>query len=310
MPTPEPDQTNEFEGNPRRTDAAMPRLLGAEAEGVIRRTERASDRAELALHELANLVEGSLRQLDLAARALRSRGAGTGGDDDTSGAGAMLDVQKHVETARLAMLHLAGCVRPRFGSAGAWAPAGEGLNALAALDFAVEALRPSAEGAGVALVVALSERLRGAPAMCLYAVAINALRNALQASLAAGGGAGRTIEVRAWAEDSSVVLEVLDDGPGPVPGTEARAFEHGFTTRAGSSGIGLAFVRSLVSEAGGGAELRARWPERTVWRGACFRAWLPVGCWDDAEIGTEMTGDGGGAGGGTPRDASGRSGAC
>jgi len=310
MPTPETDQSNEFEGNPRPADAVTPHVRGANAGGVFRRAERASDRAELALHELANLVEGSLRQLDLAARALRARGAGAGIDDGTDGADSMLDVQKHVESARLAMLHLAGCVKPRFGNAGAWAPAGEGLNALAALEYAVEALRPSAEGSHVALVAAMSERLAGAPAMCLYAVTINALRNSLQAALATGGSAGRTIEVRAWAEESCVVLEVLDDGPGPVPGTEARAFEHGFTTRAGSSGIGLAFVRSLVNEAGGGAELRARWPERTGWRGACFRAWLPVGCWDDAEIGTNMTRDGGEAGDGTRADASGRSGAC
>ena len=56
---------------------------------------------------------------------------------------------------------------------------------------------------------------------------------------------------------SLVQIEVHDDGQGPPPVGD-RVFEHGFTTREGGSGIGLAVARSIVARAGGRISLEPR----------------------------------------------------
>ncbi len=95
---------------------------------------------------------------------------------------------------------------------------------------------------------------------------VNLIENALQAV-----GERGAIEVRVAAEPGRAFVEVVDSGPGPDPEVRARAFEPFFSTKTGGSGLGLALVRKIAQDHGGGASLEGE-PGRTR-----ARLWLPEG---------------------------------
>ncbi len=101
-------------------------------------------------------------------------------------------------------------------------------------------------------------------------VLVNLLENALRYT-----PSGTPIELAASAAPGEVVVEVLDRGPGLVPGEEARIFEkffrgEGATSRRGI-GLGLAVARAIVEAHGG--RIRA---ENRPGGGAAFRFTLPL----------------------------------
>ena len=55
--------------------------------------------------------------------------------------------------------------------------------------------------------------------------------------------------------DSSVKLEVSDDGPGIAEQDRERVFEFGFTTKPAGTGIGLPIVQRLIAEMDGTIEI-------------------------------------------------------
>jgi signal transduction histidine kinase len=67
-----------------------------------------------------------------------------------------------------------------------------------------------------------------------------------------------------------VEIVVRDTGPGIAPGDLPRIFEAGFSTRAGSSGLGLAVCRRILEQHGGSITVESR-PSY----GASFRLRLP-----------------------------------
>lgn len=81
------------------------------------------------------------------------------------------------------------------------------------------------------------------------------------------------IHTRAWAEESRVVLEVQDDGPGVPAEIAATIFEPLVTARAGGTGLGLALARRVVAAHSGTIALVSQPPEQT---GATFRIELPL----------------------------------
>lgn len=83
-------------------------------------------------------------------------------------------------------------------------------------------------------------------------VFMNLLLNAAQAMKDRGGG---TIEVHSRVEDGSLVVEVLDDGPGIEEAILPRIFTARFSTRSKQAGLGLHIVRTLVE--GNGAAVSA-----------------------------------------------------
>jgi signal transduction histidine kinase len=94
----------------------------------------------------------------------------------------------------------------------------------------------------------------------LFRVFSNLALNALQA------GASR-LEVTADPVDSSVVIDVRDNGPG-IP---ARVRQHLFVpfaaaSRSGGSGLGLVIAREIVAAHGGSLELAATGVEGTIFR--------------------------------------------
>ncbi|MBI5103855.1 MAG: sensor histidine kinase [Solirubrobacterales bacterium] len=109
---------------------------------------------------------------------------------------------------------------------------------------------------GVQLVLAGDSDLPAGlvPEDDLVTVVGNLIDNALDAL---AGRTGGRIEVRAHVADGSVELTVRDDGPGFADGALERAFEAGWSTKAGANegrrGIGLALVAAATARLGGSA---------------------------------------------------------
>jgi len=100
-------------------------------------------------------------------------------------------------------------------------------------------------------------------------VLINLLENAAKYT-----PAGTGIEVRAWAEDGRIMLEVADRGPGLGAGDESRIFEKFYRAAPPESrgaGLGLAICRAIVEAHGGRI-----WAQNRPDGGAAFRFFLPI----------------------------------
>jgi nitrogen fixation/metabolism regulation signal transduction histidine kinase len=108
-------------------------------------------------------------------------------------------------------------------------------------------------------------RVRGDRRLLERAV-LNLLENALQAV-----GERGEIAVSLGSRDGRVELAIEDDGPGLDPEIRARVFEPFFSTKTGGSGLGLALVKKIAEDHGGGVTLTSQAGERT-------RAllWLPA----------------------------------
>lgn len=129
----------------------------------------------------------------------------------------------------------------------------------------IELVRADAERAGVPVSLEVIDGA-GAPAAkatgavrCrgdagqVRRVALNLVRNAVQASAGADGPAVRVTVQPAGGE---VVLAVHNRGPEIPAEVRARMFEPFFTTREKGTGLGLAFVREIVDDHGGAISVR------------------------------------------------------
>jgi signal transduction histidine kinase len=124
------------------------------------------------------------------------------------------------------------------------------------------------------LTLSLQNRLGGiflaADRHRLEQVLLNLVLNAARAM--PGGGwielGGRKVQ-----DGNAVALVVADAGPGISPELLTRVFEPGFSTRAGSPGLGLAVCRKIVEQHGGtiAASSRPGW-------GATFTLTFPLAC--------------------------------
>lgn len=94
---------------------------------------------------------------------------------------------------------------------------------------------------------------------------VNLIENALQAV-----GERGTVEVRVSADADVVRVEVVDSGPGLDAEARRRLFQPFFSTKTGGSGLGLALVRKIAQDHGGGASLDSE-PGRTR-----ATLWLPA----------------------------------
>ena len=105
----------------------------------------------------------------------------------------------------------------------------------------------------------------------LEQVIMNLVVNATEA---VAEGEGRRIVLRLGEVERDgtgwAFLEVEDDGPGIEPDTRARLFEPFFTTKSRGTGLGLATVHGVVTQAGGVVEVTSQPGE-----GARFRVLLP-----------------------------------
>ncbi|RPH55501.1 hybrid sensor histidine kinase/response regulator, partial [bacterium] len=99
----------------------------------------------------------------------------------------------------------------------------------------------------------------------------NLLTNAREAL--ANWGREKRIGVRAWAEGGTLVLRVVDSGPGIPDEAAAHLFEPFVTTgKKEGTGLGLVTVRNLVKAHGGEIRVETQAPEG----GAAFTITLPL----------------------------------
>jgi two-component system phosphate regulon sensor histidine kinase PhoR len=103
----------------------------------------------------------------------------------------------------------------------------------------------------------------------LHHALMNLLSNANKYALSGG-----TITIRAYVEDDRLVLEVEDNGPGVLPGEQARLFERFYRApsteeKARGSGLGLAIVKSVVERHGGRVFVQSRVGQGSIF-GMCF----------------------------------------
>lgn len=144
---------------------------------------------------------------------------------------------------------------------------GQDIDAESVVTDALAALRVEAERAGVKMNLASTVGgivLSGGPEVShgLTNMLLNAIAFSPKSS---------TIHVSAAATPIVVQFDVEDEGPGIAPERRGRVFQ-GDSTRAGGSGVGLRYARSIAWRAGGNLELLD--PSRPG-RGARFRLTWP-----------------------------------
>lgn len=137
---------------------------------------------------------------------------------------------------------------------------------LAALLQEVRSLYPSLDGTFSVEVEVAAELPVQASRNALLKVFTNLVENARQAMGEVG-----TVAIRGRIEDSRVVVEVRDEGPGIADEVEGRLFEPYFSTKSTGTGLGLVICRNLMEKMGGSIALANR-PDRA---GALARVSLP-----------------------------------
>jgi len=102
-------------------------------------------------------------------------------------------------------------------------------------------------------------------------VALNFLRNALEALATNPAGSPRVAITTSLANDGAVELAVVDNGPGLSADAARRAFDPFFSTKENGTGLGLAISSTIARAHGGTVGYRPNLPS-----GACFFIVLPI----------------------------------
>lgn len=138
------------------------------------------------------------------------------------------------------------------------------------LDTSLEAVSSTCAAKKITLATTLAPgpwQIRGDAAR-LRQTFDNLLRNAMEAQPDGG-----EILVSAKKNDSELILDISDTGPGVPPERRDELFEFGKTTKVGGSGIGLPLSQLIVESHGGSLIYRSRNGDG---RGATFRVTLPL----------------------------------
>jgi len=198
-------------------------------------------------HELNSLLDGSMRCVRLAEKALDAA-AGVHGEGQS-----VEDALTRLRTARLAMTDMAS-VLDRAMSGGQAFRAGL-LHSPRTLGEEVRqvlaTVAPLAERDRVVLEVEVSPEAACLPAGPLGPVLTNGLRNAIEACAVDGLMMRRVDASIILSRAGSELLILISDSGGGLPGEPVA----GFTTKAGGHGFGLGVCRDVVTELGGRMEL-------------------------------------------------------
>jgi len=310
---PEPDRHRVR--RPRETIVPAVSQRVAPGDGAI-----VAARLSVLVHELSNLLDGSLRCLDLAlrdlkrsdetarsafgplpapARTVSERSAvelpgEAGGPALVSVVEKRSDMQRRLDAVHTGLSQMASIIREFSGSRVIEEAGTAGLDASGtpsaseAVNHAIEVLSPVAMDHGIQISARLQEELNACPAPGLFGVVACAVRNAIESieqshmdldDPAAGIGhiviTGGIDHCACMPGDAGCAaatsheplhshrmwLEIADDGIGPPPLSRSgrqRVFDFGYTTKAGSAGIGLAVARDTITRLGGSITLGPR----------------------------------------------------
>lgn len=235
------------------TPAETPRLGGPRSPGLPESSLRIA-------HELANLVDGGLRNLSMVISGFESS-APTDSGVNTRQSGTVLE---RLTVTNQAMKQMAELLhrwmhqtQPR-----------EGLHRVSwtlgqTVEQAVRLLSPAASSRGINLRVCLSQEAAELPAGPVYPVIANALRNSIEAisnSPPTGSAEPNEVELVGQLRNGTVELTIRDNGPGIDASLmdDAGDFQFGRTTKPESQGVGLALSRDIADSLGGGIGLTNR----------------------------------------------------
>ena len=151
----------------------------------------------------------------------------------------------------------------------------------AIIESVVRLASETAKMAGVSIHTDLQDEM--APVMLdpeqIKQVMLNLVINAIQATPPSG-----SVALRARMKDTTLALEVEDEGKGISKENLEKIFDPFFTTRADGTGLGLSIAHSIVSQHGGTIEV-----SRNKGKGMTFAVQLPLGQ-NEQQVGTFSSG--------------------
>ncbi len=225
-------------------------------------------------HELANLLDGSMRNVSLVRSLLDDK------DAPAQGAAAIAatdDLLLRLQTAEQGMKQMATLIKRWMQESGQ--PAVKlhrrGVTLQQAIEQARELHRPAAAALGIEIRAEVSDEAALLPAGAVAPVLANAIRNSIEAiSDNPKHAADGMIEVRAEVRGGEVKLTIADNGPGLARSVVdfAGVFAFGLSTKADGHGHGLTLCKEIAEQLGG--TLRVANRDRT--RGAIVTLTYPI----------------------------------
>ena len=214
------------------------------------------------VHELANLLDGSLRNVSLVLSDLRHQSDHDGAADDTGG----VALTQRLDAANGAMQQMAMLLR-RWIHHNRAQPVLYGQRGTlgAAVDQAVHLLEAAAMSRCITITRSVSESARQLPAGPLYPIIANALRNSLEAIGAdtPPPADGHRIKLDCRVVADQVVVTIDDTGSGLDPALLDRrgCVGTGRTSKGPGHGVGLGLSRQIAAAIGGTIELTDHPPQ-------------------------------------------------
>ncbi len=147
----------------------------------------------------------------------------------------------------------------------------EKLNVNETVHTALQLLKPDFDLGQVVLTLELASPspIVLGDSILIQQVVLNLARNSVEAMKSAGSESGN-LNIKTSIESDSVLIEILDDGPGVPPELRERLFEPYFSTKKTGLGLGLPICRSIINEFQGQI-----WYEDPPTHGAAFYIRLP-----------------------------------
>ncbi|MCC5828433.1 MAG: hypothetical protein JJU36_03205 [Phycisphaeraceae bacterium] len=200
-------------------------------------------------HELANLLDGGLRNLSRTMLQLRGQAREQPADGAKPADPAILEQLESVNEAMRRMAHLIRTLNsPRNLEPRTFRST---RDVGTTVRHAIALLTPAAEMAGVKVEVDIDESLASLPAGPIYPVIANAVRNSLDAiaqeQRRSGAAPPGEIRIEGRLEDW-VVFRIIDNGPGMNRRlfNEAGEFCFGRTTKSTGHGLGLSLSMDIA----------------------------------------------------------------
>ena len=214
-------------------------------------------------HELSNLLDGSLRNLELVMS--RLQGSNQRADSSTTDE----DLLHKLEAADQAMRQMATIVRRWMGGSKVSLDVyQEAWSVAETIEHAKFLLAPMLQDRQINLEIQIDSQVADLTAGPIYPVVINGLRNSIEAMEGSDSTSveSRFIELTFRLEEQWIVLSISNTGRGLDERLfdESGCFRFGLTTKSEGHGLGLLLSQKIAESIGGTLEVATRKPQGTV----------------------------------------------
>lgn len=214
------------------------RLVGSDAPIA----ETAAEDADRLIHELSNLLDGSLRSVGLALSGL----------DDAAKVGAIdAETREHISHTSEALRQMAALIgQQASGHKPDLAAPYKPDRALGeVVDHVMRVTSAAAKELNISLFVEIADDVAGHPCGQVYPVLVNGVRNAIESI-----GRDGAVQVEAFFSGDNLEVRINDTGEGvspSLPRDNDGLVAPGVTTKPRGQGLGLAISRDIVRALGG-----------------------------------------------------------